>query len=286
MYGPPPFKSLLRLVWVFLAAGYAGVLFASESATPLPPPIRFLLTFDDGPSVAVENNPTAKVADTLAANPTQSGIKAVFFIQTRSPTAGGSPVGQRLLQRLAADGHILGLHSGSVRGHVPHTKMDAAELATSLNDGIADIRATSGESSDLVRPPEWAFNAMTLAVYDHTGMAMLLTDLRARDGAGWFFQVDPKTGGKLRDDFAHFRQRWAAGHIATVDGVTPVVVTFHDVNPYTAEHLTTYLATLVQAAHQAGFNVADPPFYADHAALLRAARARADNQATRAALAP
>ena len=88
-----------------------------DLAAPLPR-IRYLLTFDDGPSSASSRNSTASIADKLAQNPTQNGIKAIFFVQTRARTAGGSDTGKKLMQRLFAEGHVLGLHSGSARGHV------------------------------------------------------------------------------------------------------------------------------------------------------------------------
>jgi peptidoglycan/xylan/chitin deacetylase (PgdA/CDA1 family) len=250
------------------------------------PPIRFLLTFDDGPSAAVEDNPTEQIANTLAGNPTQPGIKAIFFIQTRWSGAGGSAVGQRLLQRLLADGHVFGLHSGSAHGHVNHRKMEAAELAVSLADGHADIKTISGEVPGLIRPPFWRFDDGTLTAYERAGLQMLLTDLNAADGAHWLWQAHPDTGGRMHSDFAYLRHRLAQGRVPTVDGVIPVVVTFHDVNRYTAKHFQTYLATLVRAGREAGFAIAEPAFYSDRAAMRKAAHSRATNKATRADLPP
>jgi peptidoglycan/xylan/chitin deacetylase (PgdA/CDA1 family) len=48
------------------------------------PPIRFLLTFDDGPSASSFWNPSETVLDSLARNSLQPDIKAVFFVQTRA----------------------------------------------------------------------------------------------------------------------------------------------------------------------------------------------------------
>jgi len=277
-------KSILALAWISVITGCAAVA-PSEGPAPFTP-IRFLLTFDDGPSAASENNSTEKIASTLASNPTQAGIKAVFFVQTRYPLAGASPVGQRVMKQLAMEGHVLALHSGTARGHINHRTMDNEELATSLNDGIADIQTISGEFSGLVRPPFWAFDARTQTAYERAGISMLLTDLRARDGFHWMFQASPDTGGKMCDDLAYFRQRVEEGKVPTVNGVLPVVVTFHDLNHYTAAHMASYLAILVQSARDAGFRVADPPFYTDHSALLQAAHARANNNATRTTLTP
>jgi peptidoglycan/xylan/chitin deacetylase (PgdA/CDA1 family) len=278
----------LTAVWIALCAlaiGCAGSSVPPQQLSTLPP-IRFLLTFDDGPSISLSNNPTRKIADTLAQNPVQPDIKAVFFIQTRWPGAGGAALGKQLIKRLADDGHVLGIHSGTVRGHIDHRKMhETGELLESLRDGHADIEQY-GKPSGLIRPPFWAFNPQTLSTYDRAGVSMLLTDLRARDGVFHWYQVDPQTGGRLHRDFAHFQQRLLSGAIQAVDGVVPVVVTFHDTNTFTAEQLATYLSTLIDVGRAAGMRVADPPFYADHASLLRAARGRAKNQASKEEIAP
>ena len=82
----------------------------------VPHPARFLLTFDDGPSVWRPYNPTTVILDTLADNAVQPRIKAAFFVQTRSPRRGGHPYGKELLQRIRDEGHVIALHSGSARG--------------------------------------------------------------------------------------------------------------------------------------------------------------------------
>ncbi|MGR8935802.1 MAG: polysaccharide deacetylase family protein [Gammaproteobacteria bacterium] len=239
------------------------------------PPVRFLLTFDDGPSADVDDNPTVKIADTLASNRIQPGIKALFFVQTRWTGAGGSLLGRSLMRRLAAQGHLLGLHSGSVRGHVDHTAMRQAELEATLRTGIADIAAVSGETPQLVRPTYWEFNAATLAMYRNAGLHPVLTDLSARDGSLPLFQVDPDSGGRLNCDLACFRQRLYNKRVPLLNGVAPVLVAFHDINRYTAEHMPDYLAALLRGARRNGLAIADPPFYTEHAALRQAARMRA-----------
>jgi peptidoglycan/xylan/chitin deacetylase (PgdA/CDA1 family) len=255
-----------------------GALPACATAAQGPAPrVRFLLTFDDGPSPEATFNSTARVLESLAHNPVQDGIKAVFFVQTRWPGAGGSEVGHALLRRALDAGHLLGLHSGSARGHVDHTALGAAELRASLASGAADLEALSGEAPGLVRPPNWRFDAATLEAYREAGLQMLLTDASARDGSWVLFQVDPQTGGRLRCDLQCHRARVGRGSIPEVDGVFPVVVTFHDVNGYTAEHLVEYLQTLLRAAQEAGFSIARPAFYGEPDALRRVAQARAQS---------
>jgi peptidoglycan/xylan/chitin deacetylase (PgdA/CDA1 family) len=268
-----------------LLMGCAAVGPAPENVRALPP-IRFLLTFDDGPSAALTNNPTERIVNVLADNTIQPGMKAVFFVQTRWPGAGGSVVGRRLLQRMTAEGHVLGIHSGTERGHINHRTMSPVELHESLDKGKADIHESSNKVAGLVRPTFWAFDQSTLETYDRAGVSMLLTDLRARDGVYAWYQVDPEDGGRLHRDFRHYLQRLANGRVSVVDGVAPVVVTFHDTNTFTAEQFSTYLETLVHVARGAGMRLANPPFYANADELLKAARARAGNHGTRADIAP
>src|SRR5689334_23578217 len=86
-----PFR-VVKWLWVALAllCGCGCVPSAIREPTPGLTPVRFLLTFDDGPSLWQPYNPTSVVLDTLAQNSVQAQIKAVFFVQTRSPSAGGS----------------------------------------------------------------------------------------------------------------------------------------------------------------------------------------------------
>jgi hypothetical protein len=56
--------------------------------------------------------------------------------------------------------------------------------------------------------------------------------------------------------------------------VIPVVVTFHDLNRYTARHAREYLQILLDSAQATGVRLAEKPFYDDTAALQRAAMAR------------
>jgi hypothetical protein len=74
----------------------------------------------------------------------------------------------------------------------------------------------------------------------------------------------------------------ALGKFPTVDGVIPVVVTFHDLNRYTARHAREYLQILLDSAAATGVRLADKPFYDDHAALEKAALARTVQQSSEA----
>ena len=76
------------------------------------------------------------------------------------------------------------------------------------------------------------------------------------------------------------------GEIPEADGTTPIVVTFHDTNDYTAEHMQEYLQMLVDEGGKAGLILASQPFYTDSAALERAALVRANDVAHRADMVP
>ncbi|MGH7182684.1 MAG: polysaccharide deacetylase family protein, partial [Nitrospiraceae bacterium] len=110
---------------------------------------RFLITFDDGPHAN-----TAPILEQLAHNPLQQGIRAMFFVQTRNAEGGRSRLGRFLLQREHAEGHVLGLHTGTA-GHVSHTSLLQAELERSLRRGMDDIRLITHDRTMFVRPPYW-----------------------------------------------------------------------------------------------------------------------------------
>src|SRR5215831_15880903 len=83
-------------------------------------PVRFVLTFDDGPDGHKENNSTASILNTLAENSTQNNLKAIFFVETRRKKGGGTKQGRALLDREHTLGHVLALHDGSSYGHPNH----------------------------------------------------------------------------------------------------------------------------------------------------------------------
>ena len=126
----------------------------------------------------------------------------------------------------------------------------------------------------LVRPPFWNYDRRTFAAYQRHGMHVLLTDLSANDGKIWGFNASPRRRANLYRQLSVVRERIALGELPTVDGVIPVVVTFHDINRYTARHMQEYLQILLDSAQVTGMKTAAEPFYTDHGALQRAALAR------------
>lgn len=269
-------KNTTAALALLLLCGCAGP--SLEEARALPPnaaPARFLLTFDDGPSTWEPYNPTRAILDTLARNAVQPGIKAVFFVQTRDPRAGGSAAGRALMRREHAEGHVLGVHSGSPRGHIDHCLMSDAELERTLADARRDIAAVAGRPPDLVRPPFWNYDSRTLADYRRLGLHMLLSDVSANDGVIYFFDMSFRRRSHIRDALAGLREKIAAGRLPAVGGVIPLVVAFHDTNTYTARHMEEYLRILTEEAADVGLVLAPKPFYDDAAAIERAALARA-----------
>lgn len=263
-----------------IAVGLAGCIAAPIDMTPqteqrlrAQPPIRFLLTFDDGPSASSFWNPTMTILDSLATNPVQPNIKAVFFVQTGAPRAGNSDIGREVMRREHAEGQILGFHTAT-HGHTNHRSLSPEELQQSLSKGSADIAAITGAPPTLVRPPFWSYDKSVFAAYQKQGMHLLLTDVSANDGKIWGFNASPRRRANMLLQLSQVRERIALGELPTVDGVIPVVVTFHDLNRYTARHAREYLQILLDSAQATGVKTAPKPFYDDQAELQRAAMAR------------
>ncbi|MFO2463931.1 polysaccharide deacetylase family protein [Pseudomonas sp. 15FMM2] len=236
-------------------------------------PIRFLLTFDDGPSASGFANPSRSVIADLANNSVQPGIKAIFFLQTEAARAGGSERGRKTMQREHAAGHILAFHTAT-RWHTNHRLLNAEDLKQTLQQGATSIASITGAPPKLVRPPFWNYDRRTFAAYQQQGMQILLTDLSANDGKIWGFNASPRRRANLLRQLSLVRERIALGELPTVDGVIPVVVTFHDINRYTARHLKEYLQILMDSARANALKTAAEPFYTDRATLERAALAR------------
>lgn len=253
----------------------------ARPVAPDAPPLRFLLTFDDGPSIRRDPNPTEQVLQALAANPVQAGIRAVFFVQTRAVNGGGTPTGRELMQRELALGHVLGFHTATP-GHSNHLGMSSETLRASLQAGLSD-HAGLGSTPRLVRPPMWAYDARTLGVYADAGLRALLTDVTANDGKIVWPNASPRRRQHLDYQMELLRPRVLAGKLPFVQDAIPVVVTFHDPNPFTAEHLVEYLGLLVDSARAQGLRVSERPFYGqgddvEAIALARAVGAEAPIQ--------
>ncbi|WP_426204280.1 polysaccharide deacetylase family protein [Pseudomonas sp. TWP3-1] len=279
-------RGLKLLCAAAIASGLAGCIAApieltAPTATRLKTqaPVRFVLTFDDGPSASSLFNPTLTVLDSLKTNPVQADIKAVFFVQTRAPRAGNSDIGREVMQREHAEGHILGFHTAT-HWHTNHRSLNPQALEESLSNGTADIAAITGAPPTLLRPPFWNYDKRTFAAYQRHGLRVLLTDVSANDGKIWGFNASPRRRANMLLQLSQVREQIANGELPTVDGAIPVVVTFHDLNRYTARHTREYLQILLDSAAATGVRLAVKPFYDDHAALEKAALARTVQQSS------
>lgn len=230
--------------------------------------IRFLLTFDDGPSIWPDPNPTLSIMNQFATNDLQPGIKGIFFVQTGHPRGGGTPQGIEMMSRLAAAGQVLGLHSTSPRGHIDHTQVSTNTLAQELAQGRKLLRKLNGDGPEFVRPPFGAMNPRTRRIYEEHALHVLMTDIRARDGVIYGYNGSLTRRGHIRRSLEDIRKAW---HPSPTGEPLPVVVGFHDVNPYTARHMTEYLHILTEEARRTGFDLPDRPFYDDRRELLDAA---------------
>jgi peptidoglycan-N-acetylglucosamine deacetylase len=256
---PPVLKQILA------AAALAALAAGASADSAAPAPVRFLVSFDDGPAPS-----TARVLETLAANPVQPGIKAMFFVQTRVGD------GSQLMRRTHAEGHLLAVHTGTEQGHVSHMALSAEELERSLAQAKADIAAhTGGAVPRFVRPPFWFYDEATLASYARVDLAMLLTDINARDGVVLGINLVPAKRTMIRAQLERIKQEWRAGALPALDGATPIVATFHDVNTGTADKLAEYLQMLVEEARAAGLALGERPFLDRREDLERAAGVRA-----------
>lgn len=260
--------SLLLAASVLLAGCQSAP--ATRPQAPLAGVFRFALTFDDGPSIRPDYNPTLDILDQLARNDVQPGIKAAFFVQTHNANGGGSEAGQAIMRRMQADGHVLGLHSGDPRGHVGHLRLTPDALRQTLDDGKADIESITGRPTELVRPPYFAYSPETFAIYRAAGLRMMLTDVSANDGVIHIFNLSFRRRSHMQAELRRMRELAQRGELPAIGGVTPIVVTFHDPNPFTAEHFTEYLHILTDAARDAGLPLDATPFYDDTAALRAA----------------
>lgn len=237
------------------------------------PPLRYLITFDDGPHAN-----TAGILKRLAENPVQPGVKAIFFVQTRSCQGGGCREGRAVLYKTHIEGHILGLHTGTPRGHVSHTGMSSTELDRSLRDGKEDLGTLTGYRPALVRPPYWWFNARTLEQYERHDLSMMLSDIKAYDGVNWGMHVFRRWN--FRSQLRRTRDRLLEDRLPIVSGSIPIVVTFHDTNTYTARHVADYLRLLREETRRAGLPLHKKPFYDDGADIMEVALRRAVRQTT------
>lgn len=244
-----------------------------ESAAPLAQTCRFLLTFDDGPSADRYFNTTLEILKRLESNDVQPDIKALFFVQTRNQTGGGTRLGQAIMRHQYTTGHVLGLHSGTARGHIRHTTMMTEDLAQSLRDGRDDLRAITGHDTAFIRPTFWGYNDQTRYLYATHNLKMLLTDVNNRDGITLHSIFGLRE--RVRSELLRTRHAIERGELPQLHGSIPLVITLHDLNPVTALRMTDYLHILVEEARLIGLPLAEKPFYDNANDIIAVASLRA-----------
>jgi peptidoglycan/xylan/chitin deacetylase (PgdA/CDA1 family) len=167
-------------------------------------PVRFLLTFDDGPDSGPDGS-TPVILRQLADNPIRPASRPSSSSRPRTGAVAAA-------RRAGADARHLrgrppaGRAQRPARRHVPHTRLTPEKLADSLRSGEADIVAQCGHVAPVVRPPDWAHNDATEAVYHQLGLDMLMADANARDGKiyGWHISL------RRRSHMVSELERWAA----------------------------------------------------------------------------
>jgi len=251
------------------------------SEPDLTTPVRFLLTFDDGPGVYTDMDgkyPTLHILDQLKNNPYQPGIKAVFFVQTRNSNGGGSELGKQYIKREYREGHLVCLHIASKKGHISYTSMSADELDQSLENGKQDIFHLTGEIPSCVRPTFWKFNSRVVSAFNKHQLKMVLTDINARDGVIYVFNVSFRRRSHFNHWLYQIRKKMLQKELPVVDGVVPIIVTFHDPNVFTAHHMTEYLEILMTESRNVRLPVSSQPFYNDRVKIKEALSRRPFNQ--------
>jgi peptidoglycan/xylan/chitin deacetylase (PgdA/CDA1 family) len=115
------------------------------------------------------------------------------------------------MQREHDEEHILGLHSGTERGHLNHIAMTPGELNVSLQSGIADLSRITGREPHFVRPPYWKFSPETLKQYEAKQLHMLLTDLKIYDGLNTGILVSLNIRSTIRSELIKVRRKLVEG---------------------------------------------------------------------------
>ena len=102
---------------------------------------------------------------------------------------------------------------------------------------------------------------------------MLLSDMKAYDGVNWGMHVFRRPN--MRSELVKVLRRYERQGLPLVDGCTPIVVTFHDTNAYTANHLEEYLHILMEQADRLRLPLSNKPFYDSSSEITAAALRRA-----------
>ncbi len=221
--------------------------------------VEVVLTFDDGPhagDLVRGKNYTDSVFRTLKDNLLQKDIKAAFFVQTHAPARGATQTGQYLIARLAREGHVIGIHTGSTADHANHCTRAAASpydvnrngyletgdganaLESDMIRAKARIQRLTGSVPLYVRPTYGERNRTVKAVYEQQNLKMILWDIVSGDSTG-----SPSVDDVNRNIDEGMEQCIAAGK-------EQIVILFHDINSKTALNLEEYLGNICISARK------------------------------------
>lgn len=182
------------------------------------------LTFDDGPHP--EHTPA--VLERLRAR----GIPATFFVVGAAAAAHPG-----LVERMAAEGHVLGHHSWS---HGAPADVSAAELAGEARRTAALVQGLAGRAPRLFRPPFGKVNASKLFALWRAGQTVVL------------WSRDPKDFAR---GSAEAIRRWAA----TAPLAGGDIVLLHDVHAFAPAALD----AVVDRAAELGLRFTTPEEWLD-----------------------
>lgn len=125
-----------------VSQGYASQDHATQNHVSQDHSPQVALTFDDGPHQTC----TPALLDGLK----QRGVKATFFLMGEN-IAGK----EELVQRMQADGHLIGNHSYR---HIQMTKEGAEQACAEIEQTEQLIQSITGKRPEYLRPPYRAWN--------------------------------------------------------------------------------------------------------------------------------
>ena len=246
--------------------------------------VDIILTFDDGPHTQIlggGRNYTENILYILKTNHIRKGIKAAFFVQTHVPSRGRNRIGLQLMAHMAAEGHIIGIHTGSTEDHVGHRLRSNLRPYDCNTDGEIDwkdgenalesdmIRAKErilnniGVRPYFVRPTYGRYNNKVIRAYARQGLKRIMWDIDSNDS---FRREDSMEviGEEFR---ANLAKRIRAGS-------RRIIILFHDINWRTQMELERYLEIIDKTVREHNMTPHFPqnPFELHRMLLWKAAK--------------
>lgn len=236
----------------------------AEKTSIKAPPIRIVLTFDDGPSATrkMGREDTFHVINTLKNNKTKPGIVGAFFVQTYMGRMNDNPTKPGTAAVLAAykAGHVIGVHTGSTRDHVPHTIRVRQPAEDGNGDGVVnELDGSSGLASDLMRARRRVHNLTgeNVLYVRAVGGSVNKAVFHTYAAQGWKYirwNVDSDDNHPPRPSSEKIKGRLRSGVSLAIKGwhKPALIILFHDINTRTVTHLDEYIATIDKAVRATG----------------------------------